>query len=98
MMNSVPELCCTGFVKNRGASMNVEHHDLVHEFPEHREKIHALKTTNAHFAKLFDEYHVTTKTVEHLEGVGLPVADENFELQKKKRLQLKDQLYSMLIS
>ena len=78
--------------------MSVEHHDLVHELPEHREKIHALKLANAHFAKLFDEYHEATKEVERLESIGVPVSDEGFEEQKKKRVQLKDQLYSMLVS
>jgi len=78
--------------------MSVEHHDLVHELPEHRERIHALKLSNAHFAKLFDEYHVVTKEVENLENLGSPVTDENIEDQKKKRAVLKDQLYSMLVS
>lgn len=78
--------------------MNVEHHDLVHEFPEHKEKIHALKIGNAHFAKLFDEYHATTKGVENIENTGVPVSDVDFENQKKKRAQLKDQLYSMIVA
>ncbi|MEQ1767550.1 MAG: DUF465 domain-containing protein [Methylotenera sp.] len=78
--------------------MSIEHHDLVHEFPEHREKIHSLKISNAHFAKLFDEYHLATKGVEHLEGIDVPVSDVDFENHKKKRALLKDQLYSMLVS
>lgn len=78
--------------------MAIEHHDLVHEFPEHREKIHQLKMNNAHFARLFDEYHVVTRDVERLEGEGVPVSDDTFDELKKKRLQLKDQLYSMLIA
>ncbi len=78
--------------------MNVEHHDLVHELPEHRQKIHELKLEDAHFARLFDEYHMVTKEVEHLENEGVPVSDEDFELRKKKRVQLKDRLYSMLIA
>jgi uncharacterized protein YdcH (DUF465 family) len=78
--------------------MNIEHHDLVHEFPEHREKIHTLKMESAHFAKLFDAYHVATKEVERLESEGVPVADETLATQKKERLQLKDQLYSMLVA
>lgn len=78
--------------------MGIEHHDLVHEFPEHREKIHALKMSNAHFAKLFDEYHVVTKDVERLESEGVPVSDEVLENQKKERVQLKDQIYSMLVA
>jgi uncharacterized protein YdcH (DUF465 family) len=78
--------------------MNIEHHDLAHEFPEHREKIHILKLGNAHFAKLFDAYHLVTKEVERLEGEGVPVSDEELEKKKKERVQLKDQLYSMLIA
>lgn len=78
--------------------MSIEHHDLVHEFPEHRERIHHLKTSNAHFAKLFDEYHISTKAVEHLENTGVPVSDLDFENQKKRRVQLKDQLYAILVS
>jgi uncharacterized protein YdcH (DUF465 family) len=78
--------------------MNIEHHDLAHEFPEHREKIHNLKLGNAHFAKLFDAYHVVTKDVERLEGEGVPVSDEVLEKQKKERVLLKDQLYAMLIA
>jgi len=76
--------------------MALEHHDLVHEFPEHREKIHALKTSSAHFARLFDEYHVATREVERLEGEGIPIGDVSFEEKKKKRLRLKDELYAML--
>lgn len=78
--------------------MAIEHHDLVHEFAEHREKIHTLKISNAHFTRLFDEYHVATRDVERLEGRGIPVSDVTFEELKKKRLQLKDQLYFMLMA
>jgi uncharacterized protein YdcH (DUF465 family) len=76
--------------------MVTDHHDLVHEFPQHREQIHTLKTHNAHFAKMFDEYHVATREVERLEAEGIPVADESLEELKKKRLKLKDGLYAML--
>lgn len=74
----------------------VEHHDLHHEFPEHKETIHKLKTSNSHFSRLFDEYHVATAEVEKLEGKGIPVGDATFDDLKKKRLKLKDELYSML--
>ncbi len=77
--------------------MNIEHHDLAHEFPEHKDKIHSLKIGNAHFAKLFDAYHALTKDVERLEGEGAPVADATLIEQKKQRAMLKDQLYAMLL-
>ena len=32
--------------------MPVEHHDLVHEFPELKDRIHELKLGNAHFRSL----------------------------------------------
>ena len=37
--------------------MKIEKHDLVHELPEYRDQIHTLKTSNNHFARLFDQYH-----------------------------------------
>ena len=77
--------------------MYVEHHDLHHEFPEFADAIHQLKTHNHHFAKLFDEYHQVTSQVETLEGKNVPVTDEAYEALKKKRLNLKDKLYAMLI-
>ena len=36
-------------------------HELHDEFPEYKEKIHALKTGDRHFARLFDEYHVVNR-------------------------------------
>ncbi|MGK0673838.1 MAG: YdcH family protein [Halothiobacillaceae bacterium] len=76
--------------------MTVDHHDLVHEFPEYKERIHQLKMTDAHFARLFEEYNDLTNTIEVLENRGVPVADESIEDMKKQRLKLKDELYAML--
>ncbi len=78
--------------------MSIEHHDLVHEFPEHKARIHQLKVENAHFAKLFDQYHDLTKRIEALEGQGIPVTDETIVEMKKQRVRLKDELYALLIS
>ena len=78
--------------------MQVEHHDLHHEFPELTDAIHALKTHHHHFAKLFDEYHHTTKEVERLEEEDIPVDDFTIEDMKKKRIRLKDELYQMIVA
>ena len=32
-------------------------HELHEEFPEKADKIHELKVSNPHFARLHDEYH-----------------------------------------
>lgn len=78
--------------------MQVEHHDLHHEFPELVGQMTALKTSNAHFAKLFSQYHEMTNEVEKLENKDVPMGDMTFEELKKKRLKLKDELYQMLVA
>ena len=74
-----------------------EKHDLVHEFPEYREKIHQLKMNDGHFARLFDEYADLDKQVRHIEE-GIENTDDLYlEELKKKRLNHKDLLYAMLV-
>ena len=73
-----------------------EKHDLLHELPEHREKIHELKMSNNHFARLFDEYHEIDHEVHRIETGVENTSDEYLEQQKKKRLHLKDELFAML--
>jgi uncharacterized protein YdcH (DUF465 family) len=76
--------------------MSVEKHDLVHELPEYRERIHELKTSNRHFASLFVQYHDTNQAVLRAEaGIETP-ADDYLESLKRQRLALKDELYAML--
>ena len=75
-----------------------EKHDLIHELPEHKDRIHELKLSNQHFKKLFDEYHETDHEVLRMqEGIENP-SDEVLGEAKKKRLNLKDQLYQMIIN
>ena len=78
--------------------MQVDHHDLRHEFPEFHDAIHALKSSNAHFAKLFASYNRLTGKVEDLEEHDMPIADFTIEDMKKQRVQLKDALYHMLLA
>lgn len=76
--------------------MQVEHHDLHHEFPEYLESIQALKTANEQFGNLYEEYEGLTREVERLEEDDLPVDDFTIENMKKHRVRLKDQMYKML--
>jgi len=73
-----------------------EKHDLVHELPEYREKIHELKLSNAHFARLFEEYHETDHEVHRIETGVENTSDDYLEEVKKKRLSLKDELFKMI--
>ena len=74
------------------------HHPLITEFPEHREAIHDLKTANAHFRRLFDEYHRVDREVVRIEGEIEPASDSVTEGLKKRRLQLTDDLHHMLVA
>ena len=76
--------------------MTIEHHDLIHEFPELRERIHELKISNSHFRKLFDEYHELTSKIENMEKESTPVSTHTEEEAKMRRVHLKDELYKML--
>jgi uncharacterized protein len=78
--------------------MSIEHHDLVHEFPEYRNRIHELKINNSHFRKLFDEYHELTSDIETMETEAKTVSTQTEGEAKKRRLHLKDELYGMLIA
>jgi uncharacterized protein YdcH (DUF465 family) len=78
--------------------MSVEHHDLIHEFPELKERIHSLKVSDAHFRKLFDEYHKLTRTIEKMEDEVTPVASHTEEEAKVRRLHLKDEMYRLLVA
>ena len=73
-----------------------EKHDLIHEFPEHREKIHELKTSNHHFAKLFEEYHEVDHEVHRIETDVETTSDDYLEEKKKQRLHLKDELLQII--
>lgn len=75
-----------------------EKHDLIHEFPEHRETIHQLKISNNHFARLFEQYHEVDHEVHRIEtGVETP-SDDYLEERKKLRLHLKDELLNIIKS
>jgi len=78
--------------------MHVEHHDLVTEFPEYSAAIQALRQSDLHFAKLFDQYDGLTNEIETLERDDLPVNDTLIEEMKKQRLALKDDLYRALLA
>ena len=74
----------------------MEKHDLVHEFPELRDKIHEMKTGNAHFRKIFDEYHETDHAIHRAETGAENVSDDFLTELRMKRVHLKDELYKML--
>lgn len=71
---------------------------LAEEFPEFKDAIHALKESDAHFAKKFEAYDDVNKECHRIaEEIETP-SDEYIEQLKKKRVSLKDELYAALKS
>jgi len=75
-----------------------EKHDLVHELPEYRDAIHNLKTSNNHFARMFEEYHEVDHEVHRIETGVENTSDDYLEEKKKVRLHLKDELLKIIKS
>lgn len=70
--------------------------DLVHEFPQFKERMQTLKQTDAHFRRLFDEYDTVSKELHRIKAEVDTPDDAYVEQCKKKHLHLKDELSAML--
>jgi hypothetical protein len=71
-------------------------HELAEEFPESKDQIHTLVQSDAHFAKLAEEYHSINREIHRAETNVTPM-DEGREKQlRRQRLLLKDQISTYL--
>lgn len=79
--------------------MTVEHHPLTKDFPDLRERIHAMKVKgDAHFGRLEKQYEDLDKQIVRVEN-GIERTDATaLEQLKQQRVHLKDQLYKLLTS
>ncbi len=73
-------------------------HPLLSEFPEHRDVIVQLKTSDAHFRRLYEEYHEVDKHIVRIEEQIEPATDAFTEGLKVKRLHLKDDLLRAILT
>ena len=67
-------------------------------FPEYRELITQLKTTDHHFSRLFDKHNDLDQKIKNLESGIEKATDLEIESLKKEKLHLKDELYTILKS
>ena len=71
-------------------------HAIHEEFPHDAERIHALKVSNTHFAKLLEQYDVVNDEVHNAETYVKPTSAEHETELRKKRAHLKDEIARML--
>ena len=71
-------------------------HELAEEFPDKLDRIHELKEGDAHFRRLFDEYHDVNRAIHRAETNVEPCDHFREEEMRKTRMHLKDQIAMML--
>ena len=67
-------------------------------FHENREIVTELKTTNAHFKKIFEAHNDLHDKLDKVEEGGVDHIDPiEIERMKKEKLKLKDEAYAMIM-
>jgi hypothetical protein len=71
-------------------------HELAEDFPNDVQRIHELKVSNPHFARLMEAYHEVNRAV-HRAETGVEPVDQSAETEmRKERMRLKDEIAGML--
>ena len=65
-------------------------------FPEYRDLITRLKTTDAHFLRVFDQHNALDQRITRMESHIEPGTSLQIENLKKEKLALKDALFAIL--
>lgn len=65
-------------------------------FPEYRDLITRLKSSDHHFLHLFDKHNALDQKIKNMEAHIEPGTPLEIEVLKKEKLHLKDQLYVIL--
>ncbi|BAQ68992.1 conserved domain protein [Rhodovulum sulfidophilum] len=71
-------------------------HELAEDLPEGAALIHALRESDAHFARLVDEYHDINAAVHRAETDVEPTEDLHLNDMRKTRMHLKDEIARIL--
>ncbi|HEY3301779.1 MAG TPA: YdcH family protein [Methylophilaceae bacterium] len=66
-------------------------------FPEYRDLISQLKQSDLHFVHLFDKHNDIDQKIKNIEANIEISTNEATEVLKKEKLQLKDELYRILV-
>jgi len=80
----------------KGSFMSNTPHELSEEFPEDAGKMHQLKLENAHFTKVFEDYHTINRAVHRAETLVEPVDQQHEAELRQQRMRLKDEIQALL--
>lgn len=65
-------------------------------FPEYRDLISRLKSEDGRFQRLFEQHNKLDHEIKNLEQTAGSSASVEIETKKKEKLQIKDELYTIL--
>ncbi|MCL1143737.1 YdcH family protein [Shewanella gaetbuli] len=65
-------------------------------FPEYRDLITKLKTTDAHFLRKFDEHNQLDEEIKQLETHSSSDTTPEVKILKSKKLHLKEEIFNIL--
>lgn len=71
-------------------------HELAEDFPDMAQQISTLRQSDAHFARLTDNYHEINRALHRAETDVEPTSDDHMNEMRKSRMALKDEIYQML--
>ncbi|MFC7705272.1 YdcH family protein [Plastorhodobacter daqingensis] len=71
-------------------------HDLAEEFPGQEGRIHTLRQSDPHFARLIEEYQEVNHSIHRAETLIEPVGDAHETQLRRRRLALKDEIARVL--
>ncbi|WP_431300515.1 YdcH family protein [Tabrizicola sp. BL-A-41-H6] len=71
-------------------------HTLHDEFPDHAQKLSALKNSSAHFAQLLVDYDAVNAKIHRSETRLDLLTDEEEEALRRQRVHLKDHIWAHL--
>ncbi|MCB4362066.1 YdcH family protein [Quatrionicoccus australiensis] len=65
-------------------------------FPEYRDLISELKTSDRYFQSLFEKHNTLDQRIKNIESRLESGTPDEIEVLKKKKLAIKDELYGLL--
>ena len=65
-------------------------------FPEYRDLISQLKTSDHQFSRLFEQHNALDQRIKRMDNHAEPGTHEEIETLKKEKLLLKDHIYVLL--
>ena len=71
-------------------------HELAEEFPSATDAIHDLKLSDAHFARLAEEYHTVNRAIHRAETLVEPISEQHEQELRRERMRLKDEIARIL--